>query len=342
MIGNTLKSKQITCLKPQPTREVRLGIYGGFTLVELVLVLMILAIMASAAVSMVHTQVDQVKFEQSQQTLNDIEYAVLGSDHARAADGSKAVSGFVADCGRLPYLLENLYLRPTTIPEFGSQAPAGDSEVTVTGGWNGPYLQLAMGASSLPDGWASTLAAHESNGDVSSTTDPLSIVRSLGRDQAVGGTNYDKDLSVVFEADADAVTSGLAMQAENRWQKSLTVYVYYNNSSTDPEVANGEKIVIRVYGPVADPSTGDVTLGTIQQEIVDYTSETSVSKTFSELPIGPRIIRAYQLNAAPDPEDDLLATNSGEPGETLEAVSVQTRVVVSRETSSIQLILKDK
>ena len=189
--------------------------------------------------------------------------------------------------------------------------------------------------------WASTLAAHQSNGDVSSTTDPLSIVRSLGRDQAVGGTNYDQDLSVVFEADADAVTSGLAMQAENRWQKSLTVYVYYNNSSTDPEVANGEKIVIRVYGPVADPG-GIVTLGTIQQEIVDYTSETSVSKTFSELPIGPRIIRAYQLNAAPDPEDDLLATNIGEPGETLKAVSVQTRVVVSRETSSIQLILKDK
>lgn len=337
MIGNTLKSKQITCLKPQPTREVRLGIYGGFTLVELVLVLMILAIMASAAVSMVHTQVDQVKFEQSQQTLNDIEYAVLGSDHARAADGSKAVSGFVADCGRLPYLLENLYLRPTTIPEFGSQAPAGDSEVTVTGGWNGPYLQLAMGASSLPDGWASTLAAHESNGDVSSTTDPLSIVRSLGRDQAVGGTNYDQDLSVVFEADADAVTSGLAMQAENRWQKSLTVYVYYNNSSTDPEVANGEKIVIRVYGPVADPSTGDVTLGTIQQEIVDYTSETSVSKTFSELPIGPRIIRAYQFSGSipADSSDWSTAPN-------LEAVSVQTRVVVSRETSSIQLILKDK
>jgi hypothetical protein len=127
------------------------------------------------------------------------------------------------------------------------------------------------------------------------------------------------------------------MQAENRWQKSLTVYVYYNNSSTDPEVANGEKIVIRVYGPVADPSTGDVTLGTIQQEIVDYTSETSVSKTFSELPIGPRIIRAYQFSGS-IPADDI----DWSTAPNLKAVSVQTRVVVSRETSSIQLILKDK
>ena len=315
----------------------------GFTLIELVLVLVILAILASAAMSMVDVQVDQTRFELTQQTLEAIEQAVLGVDHARASDGSRAVSGFVADCGRLPHSLDELYYQPTTlVPAFSSGVPDGDTQVITTGGWNGPYLQLAIGATSLPDGWATGLEPHNSDGTVSAATEPLSILRSLGRDRLIGGTNYDADLSLVFESDAPI--SGLTTQAENRWQKSLTVYVYYNDSSTNPELANGDKIVVRVYGPVADPTTGAVTLGTIQQEIVEYSSSTvppapfPVSVTFSDLPIGPRIIRAYQLlnaSADPDPADELSDDSD------LQAISVPTRLVVSRETSSIQLILRE-
>ena len=316
----------------------------GFTLIELVLVLMILAILAGSAMSMVSTQVDQARFESTQQTLQAIDRAVLGPEHARAADGSRSVSGFVADCGRLPYSLEELYIRPASVPQFFSGKPSGvnestnaDNDVIVSGGWNGPYVQPAIGATSLPDGWASGLGLYNSEGDLAAS-EGLGVLRSLGRDQAVGGTNYDADLSLIFEAGAGAVTAGLATQVENRWQKPLIVYVYYDDSSTNPDPANGDKIVVRLYGPTLDDS-GNVTLGTIAQEILEsYSSDGPLTLTFAEeLPIGPRMIRAYQLLSASNPQpNEELSDDSN-----LEAVSVPTRVVISRETSSLQLILRD-
>lgn len=311
----------------------------GFTLVELVLVLIILAILASAALNMVDIQVDQVRFEQTQQTMNAIEHAVLGAENSRAPDGSRMVSGFVADCGRLPYSLEELYLHPTAlVPVFTSAAPAGDVDVTVTGGWNGPYLQLAIGGTSLPDGWASGFEAYKSDGTVSATTEPIAILRSLGRDQATGGTAYDADLSMVFQA--DAAVPGLVTQAENRWSKTVVAYLYYNDASTNPDPANGKKIVVRVYGPVVDPSTGVVTLGTIAQAITTLSlsdGPTPVSISLPNLSVGPRIIRAYQLNTDSDPT----STAELSADTDLAAVSVPTRLVVSRENSSVQLILRN-
>ena len=337
----------------------------GFTLIELVLVLMILAILAGAAMSMVDTQVDQARFESTQQTLLNIENAVLGPDNARAADGSRAVSGFVADCGRLPYSLEELYIRPTSIPNFDFTVPvdddaaptgnelSGDRKVTAFGGWNGPYLRLPIGSASLPDGWAASFLAYQSNGVASNAETPLAVLLSLGRDNLPLGSGYDTDLSLVFNSITPAVdvatpegeVKQVPVPVQNRWQKSFAVNVSYNNLSTNPDTQNGNTIVVRVYGPVTDPvdSTGQVIrLGTIQEKIKPYTADESVSVTFTNVPIGPRIIRAYQLNAAPnDPEDDLLNTENDEPGETLEAISLPTRVVVSRETSLIELILKD-
>lgn len=315
----------------------------GFTLIELVLVLMILAILAGSAVSMVSTQVDQARFESTQQTLQAIDRAVLGPKHARAANGSRSVSGFVADCGRLPYSLEELYIRPSSVPQFFNGKPSGvdestnaDNDVIVSGGWNGPYVQPAIGATSLPDGWASGLVLYNSNGDLAAS-EGLGILRSLGRDQAVGGTNYDADLSLIFEAEQNAVDAGLATQVENRWKKPLLVYVYYEDSSTNPNPTNGDKIVVRLYGPTSDNS-GNVTLGTIAQQTRELNVEDGpipVTLTFAAEPIGPRIIRAYQLGVTPEPElnEELLGDSS--------AVSVPTRVVISRETSSLQLILRD-
>ena len=316
----------------------------GFTLIELVLVLMILAILAGSAMSMVSTQVDQARFESTQQTLQAIDRAVLGPKHARAADGSRSVSGFVADCGRLPYSLEELYIRPTSafVPPFQSGNPTGDAEVTVSGGWNGPYVQPAIGATSLPDGWASGLGLYNSEGDLADSDDGLGILRSLGRDQAVGGTNYDADLSLIFESGNGAVTAGLATQEENRWQKTLIVHVFYDDpddeSYTNPDPINGDKIVVRLYGPTLDDS-GDVILGTIAQEMTpeSYSPDAPVTLTFAAEPIGPRIIRAYQLDGGDTPE-----TKEDPFGDdTVNAVSVPTRVVISRETSSLQLILRD-
>ncbi|MEM7473741.1 MAG: prepilin-type N-terminal cleavage/methylation domain-containing protein [Planctomycetota bacterium] len=316
----------------------------GFTLIELVMVLVILAILATAALNVVEFQVDQTRFELTQQTVDRIDNAVLGPENARSADGSTAVSGFVADCGRLPLSLNELYVHPTTLntpsllPDFGFVSPAGDVQVTATGGWNGPYLKLAVGGTSLPDGWAAEFESYKSDGTLSLENEPIAILQSLGRNQEIGGDDYDTDLSLVFES--DAAIPGLTAQAENRWQKSISAYVYFNDPTTNPDTSNGATIVVRVYGPVADAVTGTVSIGTIVQEqlVPDYTMESPVSIPLIDLAIGPRIVRVYQLDTmtAPTPDEEL----SGHAD--LKAVSVPTRLVVSRETTSVQLILKLK
>ena len=316
------------------------------------MVLLILAILAGAALSMVDYQVEEAKFDATTQALEAIDYAVLGPSNSRAADGTHAVSGFVADCGRLPLSLEELYIAPdpADVPAFDQVTPTGDSEVLVSGGWNGPYIQPTIGATSLTDGWAADLKLLTSNGEEALPDQPVSIVRSFGRDQEEDDPTdddleeYDKDRSLIFESEDESI---------NRWQSDLTVLVKYGDSSTNPDLYKGNKIVVRVYGPTLDNS-GVVNVGTVAQQTVDLptldfpndlTSAPPITVTFADLPIGPRIIRAYQLinaTTAPSVTDELSTLpNQQHPEVKLETVSVPTRVVHSRETASITLVLRD-
>lgn len=341
---------------------------SGFTLVELVLVLLILALLAGAAMSMVDTQVEQARFDSTTQTLASIERAVLGPDDARGADGTHAVSGFVADCGRLPYYLAELY-QPKLIVNgetfydhaFTQSAPAGDSEVTATGGWNGPYLQKAIGGDFIREGYGRTLALRGVDGSTSipqyvvdPNTETTSVVNNSGP-SPIGSVYSSTNLALnqVFEDQNTGI---------NRWQKPLTVNVKYHppapsdpatsNPVINPETTNGETIIVRVYGPVDSPAAiGTVNIGTIGHGTTPKDEDDDpkftggpASVIFDEpLPIGPRIIRAYQLDT--DSEDFDVdpdkATIELSDHDDLKAVSLPTRIVVSNETSSIDLILRD-
>ena len=48
----------------------------GFTLIELVMVLIILAILATAALNMVEVQVDQTRFDTTQRTIESVDNAI--------------------------------------------------------------------------------------------------------------------------------------------------------------------------------------------------------------------------------------------------------------------------
>ena len=87
----------------------------GFTLVEMTVVLLLITLMASVAVRETAELGFQTRYEQTQERLEMIRQAILGNPK-QIINGQQAVSGFVADMGRLPVdlheLLEAQYCRP--------------------------------------------------------------------------------------------------------------------------------------------------------------------------------------------------------------------------------------
>jgi prepilin-type N-terminal cleavage/methylation domain-containing protein len=132
----------------------------GLTLVELLVVLAILAVMTTVAMTLTDSVVDQGRYDATRRTIESVENAILGPANQTDADGSRLISGFVADVGRLPVAvgsdprtqLQELWL-PGTLKPYQAWIPAEDADVKLLAGWRGPYLQLPPATPDLRDAW---------------------------------------------------------------------------------------------------------------------------------------------------------------------------------------------
>jgi type II secretory pathway pseudopilin PulG len=199
----------------------------GLTLVELLVVLTILIILTTVAVVSTDQFLDQARYDATQRTLQNVQSAITGPGGQREPDGTPLITGFVADIGRLPLAtadstgaltLDELWSNPSGLPAFTlQQAPAPDTDVSILCGWRGPYLQLPLGSTQLTDGWGNALSLLQSDG-ATPITAGMSIpwVRSLGSDNALGGTGYAADTNVTL-------VSTVAGSPINLYQASLVV-----------------------------------------------------------------------------------------------------------------------
>ncbi|WP_187287366.1 prepilin-type N-terminal cleavage/methylation domain-containing protein [Methylophaga frappieri] len=141
----------------------------GFTLLEMVLVLFLVGLLASAGLLFTDNIEQQAQFDETQQRLDLIKQAIAG-DTSRTVNGSPELSGFVSDVGRLPLCLRELVeLGAAVSLENGifesscDNDPSNDIRIwqldPATGsgaGWRGPYLranQEGSGIKSFRDGY---------------------------------------------------------------------------------------------------------------------------------------------------------------------------------------------
>lgn len=252
------------------------------TLLELLIVVAILAVLTSVAVTSTDVLLGQGRCDATRRNLTSVEEAVLGPADARQADGTLSVTGFVADVGRLPvcanaidtrYGLAELWAQPSTLAAFDIRSPAADTEVKVPCGWRGPYLRLPLGHDYLLDGWGNALGLLNPSGAAAALNQTIREVWSLGADHAAGGTQYDNDLGVVFD--------------NSRWQMTLQGNVYLLDSSgqrTNPT----SNVIVMLYGP--DPDTG----GLLETQVTTTTNATTNVVSYGvTTSIGPRFLRAY-------------------------------------------------
>lgn len=258
----------------------------GLTLVELLVVLTILAILTTVAVVSTETVLQQGRFEATQRTLQAIEEAVLGPGLYRSEDGTPATSGFVADIGRLPIDLSELW-DPGSLPPFefvqaiaanlhSDDKELADVDVFVPCGWRGPYLRRPIGAAELLDGWGRPFEF-----EILPETGEILVVRSLGADGLPGSTledPYSRELEVHF-APGDVA----------RYRTSIQITVWQREDGELIEPSDGSEVEVRLFGP----ENGSVGVRD------KFGTESPWSFGFPNVPIGPHVIRAsYEINGA--------------------------------------------
>ena len=149
----------------------------GFTLIELMVVLTILAITATILVTSTSGLQDQGRYNQTVDRVNQIKQAIV---NVQTVNGVPQVTGFVADMGRLPNTIHELLsssycdaditcIHNTHIvnlstwgvqsicsdgstPNFNNTPPCPNSAVipvTLNAGWNGPYIQTTTPPSEI-------------------------------------------------------------------------------------------------------------------------------------------------------------------------------------------------
>lgn len=178
-----------------------------------------------------------------------------------------------------------------------------DSEVVLGTGWRGPYLRLSIGSDGLTDAWGNKLASYP-NGteyshlrgaadiDVISAGQAIYGVRSLGRDDLLGGIDYDRDLP--------SIASGLTISNANLFGE-VKGQVLVDNSMSN---GNANHVIVQLYYPDRDTGLIRVERATVayrktnngNRDEFDYEFEMKAgagSNIPVNFPVGPRAIRCY-------------------------------------------------
>lgn len=234
----------------------------GFTLVELLLVILVLSSLALATTFLVDGIGNQSRFDETKTRLQQIRQAIIG-DTSRTLNGQPELRGYVADMGRLPVDLTELIEMGTGSdeqPAWGlSAVTASDLSPVVTislnAGWRGPYLDTlpdSDGERRFRDGWG--------NGDLSSVNYGWSFgvdisgvsgvtVQSYGADGLSGVTTP----GAVFEEDYPA--TGNLIEPNDYVVSLANINVQLDQPIT---VAPTEDLVLRLYrindGVIEDPA----------------------------------------------------------------------------------------
>lgn len=128
-------------------KRPRLSGPSGVTLLELLVVMMILSLILTAAVKTWDVTLERGRFETTKKKLDQLASAIVGNPNYTVA-GERADYGYVGDMGALPATLRDLVVKPV--------APPPESLHT----WRGPYVRATFGESPEGyriDGWGDTI-----------------------------------------------------------------------------------------------------------------------------------------------------------------------------------------
>lgn len=130
---------------------------AGFTLVELVIILVVLGIIAGVAIPKFGNLTNSSKITATKKEMLALKRAIVG-DPSVVAGGQLVDRGFEGDVGFVPSSLSDLAIKPDSIPSYNKLTRLG---------WNGAYID-SSGGDYLRDAWGALYVYDPNNRTIKS------------------------------------------------------------------------------------------------------------------------------------------------------------------------------
>lgn len=339
----------ITCMShpkhstlPRLNKQQRLY-QRGFTLLEMVLVLFLIGLLASAGLLFTEGVEDQAKYDETKRRMELIRKAIIG-DPTRTINGGPEISGFAADMGRLPECIKELLINKTC-DDSEIEEWAVNTDTGIGFGWRGPYIPVIAdrdGQIRFRDGYGNVDTEFDQdnkdfgwNFNISPATSSVQL-QSLGFD--ILSTLDD------FPQPVSAVVPNIIVNDD--W-KIKALKVRFKNISEQNLPVNTSNLLLRIFNSeLSDYVDGGLTNSEVPITLAasDVFAEDTLTKSFSF--DGPSTvvqgIRAYAVVCyeipSGNPDEYVIFDGDCEPTNIKpDSSTIRTFAVVPRNSLNLQL-----